>query len=119
MAYGFVQAVVARHKIVTLVLNHQIMIWAVSRHWRVTISRRGRELRSLRLYISLTIESRFHMPSGSRPEYYVKQEFFLGPLAPLSVNCDANVKVASYGVGSLGARADLIVLNASCLYLLK
>ncbi len=46
----------------TLVLNHQTMIWAVSRHCWVTISNNGMELRSLRLYISRTMERRFHMP---------------------------------------------------------
>jgi hypothetical protein len=49
------------------VLNHQIIICAVSRHWSVTISRRGMEFLSFRLYISRTIDSRFHIPSGSRP----------------------------------------------------
>ena len=50
-----------------MVLNHQTMIWAVSRHCRVTISSRGIEFLSFLLYISLTMERRFHMPSGSRP----------------------------------------------------
>ena len=50
-----------------MVLNHQTMIWFVSRHCCVTISRRGMLLRSLRRYISRTMERRFHMPSGSRP----------------------------------------------------
>ena len=57
----------------TFVLNHQIIIWAVSRHCKVTISNNGKEFRSFRLYISRTIDNRFHMPSGSRPRSGLKK----------------------------------------------
>lgn len=40
---------------------------SISRHCWVMISNRGMLFRSLRRYISLTIDKRFHIPSGSRP----------------------------------------------------
>ena len=60
----------------TLVLNHQTMICAVSRHCSVTISSSGIELWSFLLYISRTIDSRFHIPSGSRPKIFILWNMF-------------------------------------------
>jgi len=41
--------------------------WSQLRHSSVITSNKGTAFRSSRLNISLTIDSKFHMPSGSRP----------------------------------------------------
>lgn len=51
----------------TFVLNHHTRICSHAIHSSVMISNNGIALRSVLLNISRTIDSKFHMPSGSRP----------------------------------------------------
>lgn len=48
-------------------VHYGSITFSVAKHSSVIISNRGIELRSFLLNISRTIESRFHIPSGSRP----------------------------------------------------